>query len=485
MLRPRFLDLIPGMHLVEESACRQASTFPIPPKALPVSKTSQHHVVNVGPVTSDDARVPVAAGPPTAMTSAIAHSTTWATCIAAGPWTFLSPTPSTGAIPATADSPRICPIWHLPAVTTPTGSSPSPSAWLSRTACLTDWPLGISGVTTGFSSPSPPFRTGSKRRGEKAEQHGETEHLDWALADFSGYLAADELYDGPFCVLSAVDSPNHRRLLFEVLDHTPDHSDIRRFLARLKVAITARGVEVRGVTTDGSPLYPQPLAEVFPNVPHQVCVFHVLKELTKAVLRALAGIRKRLSAQAPAVPRGRPKKNPEARRLLRQAQRIEERVGELFEHRHLFVRHHLTATQRAQLSELMRGERVLRALRAIMDEVYRLFDRRCRSETALAKLAKLRVRVGRYRSLGRSLDKLKSPTLEKALEFLDDKLMPATSNAVERGNRRHRKMQKSVYQVRTKANLEGRMALDLQRERQATGRESANVCLHRYRKGGR
>ena len=230
-------------------------------------------------------------------------------------------------------------------------------------------------------------------------------------------------------------------------------------------------------------MYPQPLAAVFPNVPHQVCVFHVLKELTKAVLRALAGIRKRLAAQAPAVPRGRPKKNPRARRLLRQAQRIEERVGELFEHRHLFVRHHLTAAQRAPLSELMRGERVLRALRAIMDEVYRLFDRRCRSETALAKLAQLRVRVGRYRSLGRSLDKLKSPTLEKALEFLDDKLMPATSHAVERGNRRHRKMQKSVYRVRTKANLEGRMALDLQRARQTTGRESATMWLHRYRVG--
>ena len=23
--------------------------------------------------------------------------------------------------------------------------------------------------------------------------------LDWALTDFSGYVAADELYDGPFC----------------------------------------------------------------------------------------------------------------------------------------------------------------------------------------------------------------------------------------------------------------------------------------------
>jgi hypothetical protein len=53
--------------------------------------------------------------------------------------------------------------------------------------------------------------------------------------------------------------------------------------------------------------------------------------------------------------------------------------------------------------------------------------------------------------LGEEPKKVFSPTLEKALTFLDDKLLPATSNAVERGNRRHRKMQKSVYRVRDKA----------------------------------
>ena len=91
----------------------------------------------------------------------------------------------------------------------------------------------------------------------------------------SGYLALDELYDGPFCVLSAVDSPRQRRLLYEVLDHAPTHEDIRRFLSRLKQAIALRGGTVRGITTDGSPLYPLPLAELFGGVPHQVCEFHL------------------------------------------------------------------------------------------------------------------------------------------------------------------------------------------------------------------
>jgi hypothetical protein len=45
----------------------------------------------------------------------------------------------------------------------------------------------------------------------------DTAFLDWALAEFSGYVAADELYDGPFCILSAVDNRGYKRILYEVL----------------------------------------------------------------------------------------------------------------------------------------------------------------------------------------------------------------------------------------------------------------------------
>jgi hypothetical protein len=306
----------------------------------------------------------------------------------------------------------------------------------------------------------------------------EAGYLDWALADFSGYLAADELYDGPFCVLSAVDARRQRRLLYEVLDHDPTQADILLFLARLRAAIVGRGGGIRGITTDGSALYPVPIALALGPVPHQVCEFHILKELTKAVLRVLARLRKRLAAAAPKLPRGRPKNTPEAQRLYRRAQALGERVAELFDERHLFVRHYLSAAQRQTLRRLVRGQPQLRALRAIMDEVYRLFDRRCGTATALAKLAQLRQRVRRYRRLGKCLDKLHSPNLEKTLTFLDDKLLPATSNAVERGNRRVRKMQKVMYRVRTRAALVGRLALDLQRDRQGEGRSSTMDCLH-------
>jgi len=289
------------------------------------------------------------------------------------------------------------------------------------------------------------------------------------------------LYDGPFCVLSAVDARRQRRLLYEVLDHDPTRADILWLLARLKEAIATRGGAVRGITTDASPLYPLPVALLFGAALHQICEFHVLKELTQAVLRVLARLRKRLAATAPSLPRGRPASTPAGRRRHRQAKAIRGRVAELFGERHLFVRHHLTAAQRETLRRLVRGQAQLRALRAIMDEVYRLFDRRCATATALAKLARLRQRVRRYRGLGKCLGKLHSPNLEKALTFLGDKLLPATSNAVERGNRRHRKMQKAVYRVRTHKALQGRLALDLQRDQQADGRHDTSATLHQAR----
>ena len=110
-----------------------------------------------------------------------------------------------------------------------------------------------------------------------------------------------------------------------------------------------------------------------------------------------------------------------------------------------------------------------------MDHIYALFDRRCRTQSALDKLKKLRQWVKRFKWLGDTLKKVFAPTLDKALTFLDDKLLPATSHAVERGNRRHRKMQKSVYRVRSQISLEGRIALDMIRESRAEGRNGFSL----------
>jgi hypothetical protein len=230
----------------------------------------------------------------------------------------------------------------------------------------------------------------------------------------------------------------------------------------------------------GAPLYPEPLRAVFGAGPHQICEFHILKELTKAVLREVAQVRKHLAARKPTVKRGRPS-TPTAKRIVRQRARMQQKIAALFASRYLFVQHDLTAAERRTLRDITRGLPALRTLRAVMEEVYRLFDRRCRMDTALVKLATLRQRVRRCKHVGTVLRKLQSPNLEKALTFLDDKLLPSTSNAVERSNRRHRKMQKTVYRVRTQELITNRIALDMLRDSQKQGRTDTLQVLHRKR----
>jgi hypothetical protein len=309
-----------------------------------------------------------------------------------------------------------------------------------------------------------------------------TTYLDEALADFSGYLAIDEVYDDPFCILSIVDNRRYNRLAFRVLDQDPTQEDVLAFLTEFKEQLDRRSLSVPGITTDGSTLYPKVLKKLWPKARHQICKFHVIAEIVRAILHALAKLRKEMTAQIPKQPRGRPRKEQEGQAwLIAYRKRC---LADLFEHRYLFVRHHLSAAQQKQLQKLIYGRPELRTLRKIMEEVYRLFDRRCKTRTALKKLQRLRGRVRRFKKLGQTLNKLKNPMLEKALEFLDDKLLEATSNAVERTNRRFRKAQKSIYCVRTKEHLEQRLALDMHREQRAGKRVCSLKTLHQARSEG-
>jgi Transposase len=323
-----------------------------------------------------------------------------------------------------------------------------------------------------------------KPGGKKAQRHLDGAFLDWALESFSGYVAADELYEGPYCVLSVVDNRAYKRILYDVLDHDPRHDDITVFFERLKRALTDRDLSLHGITTDGSPLYPEPIRIVFGEIAHQICMFHVLKELTQGILRAVATERRRLAQSKPKLKRGRPSsKDKTARRLARKSKTIQDKSSGLFEGRFLFVKRRLNPSERKRLRQITRGLPPLRTLRQIMDHIYALFDRRCRMQSALHKLKKLRQWVKRFKWIGDTLKKVFAPTLEKALTFLDDKLLPATSNAVERGNRRHRKMQKSVYRVRSQLSLEGRIALDMMRESRAENRHRTTHALHQARRG--
>jgi transposase-like protein len=275
--------------------------------------------------------------------------------------------------------------------------------------------------------------------------------VDWALEAFSGDVAVDALYEGRYCVLSAVDNRQYKRMLSEVLEHDPSHADITAFLLRFKTALDERELPLRGITTDGSALSPEPIREVFGEVPHQLCTFHVIAELTKGVLRAVAAERERLAKSQPTLKRGRPSSTDQAaRRFARQSTSMQQQIRDVFQERLVCVTRHLTRSERTRFMHITRGLPQLRTLREIMEHIDALFDRRCHTQTALGKLRKLRQWVKRFTWRGDTVKKVFSPHLEKALTFLDDKVLPATSNAVERGNRRHRKRQKSVDRIRSK-----------------------------------
>ena len=213
----------------------------------------------------------------------------------------------------------------------------------------------------------------------------DTEFLDWALADFSGYVAADELYDGPFCILSAVDNRCYKRILYEVLDHDPDHDDIRAFLGRLKTALEARDLTLLGITTDGSSLYPSPSPRSFAGCRINFASFMSSRISSKRWWERCPARAKPWQLKQPKLSRGRPSTQA-AKQAARTKKRLAAQSAALFKHRHLFVQRHLNTTERKTLWRISRGLPQLQALRALMEQVYALFDRRCRTQTALDKL---------------------------------------------------------------------------------------------------
>jgi len=112
-------------------------------------------------------------------------------------------------------------------------------------------------------------------------------------------------------------------------------------------------------------------------------------------------------------PKGRPS-GQKATRIAAKNKRVQQKITDLFEYRYLFVKRSLTPREQKILRRITRGMGHLRALRQIMDEIYRLFDRHCRMDTALKKLARLRRKIGRFAALADTLKKLWSPNLEKA-----------------------------------------------------------------------
>ena len=195
-------------------------------------------------------------------------------------------------------------------------------------------PVGDSGAITEFLFPSPPSKNGLSLREKKAYANIETnEYFDWAFENFSGYIAVDEVYDGPFCILYLVDNRTHKKLMSRVLEKDPTSNDLLAFLQSFRDILSQREWKVFGVTTDGSALYTEPIRTVFSCVRHQICECHVKKEVNKSVLQAVAQIRRALAKTKTKRKRGRPS-TEEEKGAVRKNERIQKKIGALFEHRY-------------------------------------------------------------------------------------------------------------------------------------------------------
>jgi hypothetical protein len=99
----------------------------------------------------------------------------------------------------------------------------------------------------------------------------EGDYQKWVVEEFSGVLCVDEVYQDKLALLLAVDpaAPDGDRLVgYQLLVHgRVERKDIEKFLLRLRQI----GVDPEEVITDGSPLYPGALKEVWPAAPSCVC----------------------------------------------------------------------------------------------------------------------------------------------------------------------------------------------------------------------
>jgi transposase-like protein len=279
-------------------------------------------------------------------------------------------------------------------------------------------------------------------------------YRQWTLANFSGTLCIDELHLGHRTLLLATDPVNDFPVAFALV-RANDQDHMRRFLHNLQ----NWGFAPKVVITDGSNLYPSLLAEVWPQARHQLCVFHVLKDINEHVFDALRRLRQRLARQGKRKRRrGRPSK-AQQRARARSGKTKKDQAYFIWKHRHLIVTRpeHLNGRERRWLSQMFASLPALRSLRQFVLRVYRLFDPQQSPHQARC----------RHAALVKDPAFLADPDLAEALAILTpDKFAkmiaylhsPAgqrvrTNNHVERVNRRLRYFEKVRYKWRRRRTI--------------------------------
>ncbi len=131
-------------------------------------------------------------------------------------------------------------------------------------------------------------------------------HRRMVLEKFSGTLCLDELHLGRFTLLLATDAIADLPVAFALVSRN-DEAHMRRFLGNIKRG----GLLPRVVISDGSHLYPKILAQLWPQARHQLCVFHLLKDINALIVtavRRLAHALRRRGQAGRKRKRGRPSK---------------------------------------------------------------------------------------------------------------------------------------------------------------------------------
>jgi transposase-like protein len=128
----------------------------------------------------------------------------------------------------------------------------------------------------------------------------EGDYQKWVVEEFSGVLCVDEVYQDKLALLLAVDpaTPDGDHLVgYQLIHGRVERKDVEKFLLRLRQA----GVDPEEVITDGSPLYPGALKEVWPTAAHQLCLFHETRLVTGEIYKAMAALRKKSVPKPPPV----------------------------------------------------------------------------------------------------------------------------------------------------------------------------------------
>lgn len=277
-----------------------------------------------------------------------------------------------------------------------------------------------------------------------------------ALANFSGTLCIDELHLGRHTLLLATD-PLSDEVVGFALVLVNDQAHMRRFLLMLE----RWGFRPALVVTDGSNLYPAVLAEVWPRALHQLCVFHVLQDVTAKVLDAVRRLRRECEKRGRAGrrrKRGRPKKGAR-KRPASQGPTCKEKAAFVFKRRYLIVKRYesLAEQERADLETMFCYLPELRVLWRFSQEVYKVWNTEQSRKTARWRWTRLKNQE-EYQGV---------PELAGVVEWLDGERMdktqaftarPApqrqkTNNHVERMNRRLRFDEKARYKWRKRKSL--------------------------------